>query len=187
MQTLKEPEKAQARAAMKVICAFAVADGKHDALLQYFVVVQAESLFFHWPGPLSSFAASQAAELLIKNFHDPDEVSNRASIVTLLTELIDASRGDATHVSIPQVSVSPSSPLTASKDALLGLLIVSLKAPATRLPALHGLNALVRTPKSLADDELGYIVLEVSELLSQEPDEVEDVTYEISPELVLIC
>ncbi|KAJ8590123.1 ARM repeat-containing protein [Rhizopogon salebrosus TDB-379] len=153
MQTLKEPEKAQARAAMKVICAFAVADG-----------------------PLSSFAASQAAELLIKNFHDPDEVSNRASIVTLLTELIDASRGDATHVSIPQVSVSPSSPLTASKDALLGLLIVSLKAPATRLPALHGLNALVRTPKSLADDELGYIVLEVSELLSQEPDEVEDVT-----------
>ncbi|OJA09726.1 hypothetical protein AZE42_08802 [Rhizopogon vesiculosus] len=153
MQTLKEPEKAQARAAMKVICVFAGADG-----------------------PLSSFAVSQATELLMRNFHDPNEVSNRASIVTLLTELIDACRGDATHASIPQVSVLSSSPLAAQKDALLGLLIVSLKAPATRLPALHGLNALVRTPKLVADEELGYIVLEVSELLSQEPDEVEDVT-----------
>ncbi|KAG1887770.1 Dos2-interacting transcription regulator of RNA-Pol-II-domain-containing protein [Suillus subluteus] len=153
MQALKEPEKAQARAAMKVICAFSRANG-----------------------PLSSFAVSQAAELLIRNFHDPDEVSNRASVVMLLTDLIEACRGDATHSSIFQSSHSTSSPLTTSKDALLGLLIVSLKAPATCLPALHGLTALVRTPKLAADDELGYIVLEVSELLRKEPDEVEDVT-----------
>ncbi|KAG0699928.1 RNAPII transcription regulator C-terminal-domain-containing protein, partial [Suillus ampliporus] len=149
LQALKEPEKAQARAAMKVICAFAGVDG-----------------------PLSSFAVSQAAELLVRNFHDPDEVSNRASVVVLLTELIDASRGDAAHASTPQSSNPSSSPLTPSKDALLGLLIVSLKAPATCLPALHGLTALVRTPKLVADDELGYIVLEVSELLNKEPDEV---------------
>ena len=134
-------------------------------------------------GSLSGFAVSQAAELLIKNFHDPDEVSNRASIVTLLTELIDASRG-ATHDA--SVSAVSSSPLAASKDALLGLLIVSMKAPATRLPALHGLNALVRTPKLVADDEIGYIVLEISELLSGVPDEVEDVTYGISLEFVLV-
>lgn len=153
MQALKEPEKAQARAAMKVLCAIARTNG-----------------------PLSSFAASQAAELLIKNFHDPDEVANRASVVMLLTELIEACRGDATHASISQSSQSSVSPLTASKDALLGLLIVSLKAPATCLPALHGLTALVRTPKLVADDELGYIVLEVGELLRKEPDEVEDVT-----------
>ena len=133
--------------------------------------------FSHLTGPLSSFAVSQAAELLIRNFHDPDEVSNRASVITLLTELIDAPRGDATHASTPHVSAPSPSPLTASKDALLGLLIVSLKASATRLPALHGLTALVRTPTLIADDELGYIVLEVSELLSKEPDEVEDVTY----------
>ncbi|KAG2110359.1 ARM repeat-containing protein [Suillus discolor] len=153
MQTLKEPEKSQARAAMKVICAFARANG-----------------------PLSGFAVSQAAELLIRNFHDPDEVSNRASVVILLTELIEACRGDVTHASVSQSSQSTLSPLAASKDALLGLLIVSLKGPATCLPALHGLNALVRTPKLVADDELGYIVLEVSELLRKEPDEVEDVT-----------
>ncbi|KAG1764825.1 ARM repeat-containing protein [Suillus occidentalis] len=153
MQVLKEPEKAQARAAMKVVCVIARTNG-----------------------PLSSFAASQAAELLIKNFHDPDEVANRASVVMLLTELIEACRGDATHASISQSSQSSISPLTASKDALLGLLIVSLKAPATCLPALHGLAALVRTPKLVADDELGYIVLEVGELLRKEPDEVEDVT-----------
>ncbi|KAG2068710.1 hypothetical protein BDR04DRAFT_1206804 [Suillus decipiens] len=153
MQALKEPEKAPARAAMKVICAFTRANG-----------------------PLSSFAASQTAELLIRTFHDPDEVSNRASVVMLLTDLIEACRGDATHASISQSSHSILSPLTASKDSLLGLLIVSLKAPATCLPALHGLTALVRTPKLVADDELGYIVLEVSELLCKEPDEVEDVT-----------
>ncbi|KAG1780953.1 Dos2-interacting transcription regulator of RNA-Pol-II-domain-containing protein [Suillus placidus] len=153
MQALKEPEKAQARAAIKVICAFARANG-----------------------PLSRFAVSQAAELLIRNFHDPDEVSNRASVVMLLTELIEACRGDATHAPISQSSHSSLSPLTASKDALLGLLIVSLKTPATCLPALHGLTALVRTPTLVADDELGYIVLEVSELLRKEPDEVEDVT-----------
>ena len=110
-------------------------------------------------------------------------MSNRASIVTLLTELIDASRG-ATHDT--SVSAVSSSPLAASKDALLGLLIVSIKAPATRLPALHGLNALVRTPKLVADDEIGYIVLEISELLSGVPDEVEDVTYGISLEFVLV-
>src|SRR5882757_1604108 len=39
MQTLKEPEKAQARAAMKVICVFAGADGEHDVLLQHSIVV----------------------------------------------------------------------------------------------------------------------------------------------------
>lgn len=141
---------------------------------------------FHSPGPLSSFAVSQAAELLIKNFHDPDEVANRAPVVMLLTELIEACRDDATHASISQSSHSSLSPLTASKDALLGLLIVSLKAPATCLPALHGLTALVRTPKLVADDELGYIVLEVSELLRKEPDEVEDVTYErfLSPSMI---
>lgn len=153
MQALKEPEKAQARAAMKVVCAIARTNG-----------------------PLSSFAASQAAELLIKNFHDPDEVANRASVVMLLTELIEACRSDATHASISQSSQSSVSPLAASKDALLGLLIVSLKAPATCLPALHGLTVLVRTPNLVADDELGYIVLEVGELLRKEPDEVEDVT-----------
>ncbi|KAG2141268.1 ARM repeat-containing protein [Suillus clintonianus] len=153
MQALKEPEKAQARAAMKVICAFAGADT-----------------------PLSSFAVSRAAELLIRSFHDPDEVSNRAPVVMLLTELIDACRGDATHASVPQSSSPSSSPLIDSKDALLGLLIVSLKAPATCLPALHGITALVRTPNVVADDELGYIVLEVSELLRKEADEVEDVT-----------
>ncbi|KAG2150264.1 Dos2-interacting transcription regulator of RNA-Pol-II-domain-containing protein [Suillus bovinus] len=143
IQALKEPEKSQARPAMKVICAFARANGS-----------------------LSSFAVSQAAELLIRNFHDPDEVSNRASVVVLLTELIEACRDDATQSSHPT-----SSPLTASKDALLGLLIVSLKSPATCLPALHGLITLVRTPNLVADDELGYIVLEVSELLRKEPDE----------------
>ncbi|KAG2747281.1 hypothetical protein P692DRAFT_20736558 [Suillus brevipes Sb2] len=153
MQALKEPEKAQARAAMKVVCAIARTNG-----------------------PLSSFAASQAAEVLIKNFHDPDEVANRASVVILLTELIEACRSDATHASISQSSQTSVSSLTASKDALLGLLIVSLKAPATCLPALHGLTALVRTPNLVADDELGYIVLEVSELLRKEPDDVEDVT-----------
>ena len=164
---------------MKVICAVAGADGKYDIFSQH--CCRTSWFSFHWTGPLSSFAVSQAAELLIKNFHDPDEVSNRASIVTLLTELIDASRIDAMHTSIPRASVISSSPLAASKDALLGVLIVSLKAPATRLPALHGLNALVRIPKLVTDDELGYIVLEVSELLSRKPDEVEDVTYGISP------
>ncbi|KAG1722321.1 Dos2-interacting transcription regulator of RNA-Pol-II-domain-containing protein, partial [Suillus paluster] len=100
---------------------------------------------------------------------EPEKAQGRA-VMKVICGFAGAD-GDTTHASIPRSSNPSSYPLTASKDILLGLLIISLKAPVTCLPALHGLTTLVHTPKLVADDELGYIVLKVSKLLSKEPDE----------------
>ncbi|KAI6008968.1 Dos2-interacting transcription regulator of RNA-Pol-II-domain-containing protein [Pisolithus marmoratus] len=69
--------------------------------------------------------------------------------------------------------------LTPSKDAVLGLLTVGLKAPSARVPSLHGLAALIHIPSAVTKDELGYIVLEVSEFVGKEPDEAEDSTSDV--------
>ena len=73
-----------------------------------------------------------------------------------------------------------SSVLASHKDAILGILIIGLGTPATRLPAIHGLSSLIRIPTLLTDTELRYIVLETGQFVGKEPDEIEDVTY-VSP------
>ena len=99
---------------------------------------------------------------------------NRASVIVLLTDLLNSLAPSASRT--PDASDPSSYVLAPSKDSVLGLLTVGLKAPSTRLPAVHGLSALIRIPSVLTDDEVGYIVLEVGEFVCKEPNEVEDVT-----------
>ncbi|KIK80675.1 hypothetical protein PAXRUDRAFT_833382 [Paxillus rubicundulus Ve08.2h10] len=168
VEAIGEPEKAQAKAGMKALCTFVGISPN-----------------------LSFYTVTEAADTLVKLFHDPGEVSNRAAVIMLLTDLLNA-LALPSNTSEPSVlhkrplSTGPTSlgypwpsPLESAKDALLGLLVVGLKSSSTRLPAIHGLSALLRIPSVVTDEELGYIVLEVGEFVSKEPYEVEDVTIDV--------
>lgn len=132
---------------------------------------------------VSSYAVTQAAEKLVKIFHDPGEALNRAPVISLLTDLLNAlvpsastTPFDKSETAESGVAASSHLLLAPTTDSILGLLTVGLKAPSTRLPAVHGLSALIRIPSVLTNDEIGYVVLEVGEFVCKEPDEVEDVT-----------
>lgn len=121
--------------------------------------------------PLASVArytVSQAIPHLVKLFLDPDEISNRPPVLILLTDLITAARESATTVDQPDIPLSP------YKDEVLGVLTVGLKASSSRLPALMGLKAMVTTKELLSDDELGFIVHNVNEVLQTDPEEEGD-------------
>lgn len=126
---------------------------------------------------------THAIEALVKIFHDPMELSHRAQVIILLTELLKSLEPvdslTSTGQSAPKAGASAVHShllLAPSKDSLIGVLMVGLKASSTRLPAVQGLSGLIRIPSAVTDDELGYIVLEVGELVGKESDEVEDIT-----------
>ncbi|KAF8836738.1 ARM repeat-containing protein [Paxillus ammoniavirescens] len=168
IEAIGEPEKAQAKAGMKALCTF--------------VGISPD---------LSFYAVTAAADKLVKLFHDPGEVSNRAAVIVLLTDLLNTlvlhnNTSEPSMLHKRPLSTGPTSlsslgpsPLESAKDALLGLLVVGLKSSSTRLPAIHGLSALIRIPSVVTDEELGYIVLEAGEFVGKEPDEVEDVTTDV--------
>ena len=58
------------------------------------------------------------------------------------------------------------------KDEVLGVLTVGLKAPDTAHAALNGVTGMVKTIGLLSDEELGFIVHNVNEILQL--DEFED-------------
>ncbi|KAI6041217.1 ARM repeat-containing protein [Pisolithus marmoratus] len=167
LDAIGEPEKPQAKAGMKILCSFL-------------------SIAHTGVENLSSYAIAQATEKLVTIFHDPMEVSNRPSVIALLTDLLnslappeDLPTPDKRVVTASSSTSFSQDLLTPSKDAVLGLLTVGLKAPSTRVQSLHGLAALIRVPSAVTKDELGYIVLEVSEFVGKEPDEAEDSTSDV--------
>lgn len=57
-------------------------------------------------------------------------------------------------------------PLDQFKDEILGVFTVALKADNSASSALMGLDAMVKTPGLLTDDELGYVVHSINEVLT---------------------
>jgi DNA repair/transcription protein MET18/MMS19 len=111
---------------------------------------------------------------MIKLFLDPDELANRAPIIVLLTDLVTAAR-DAMSKSFgdPELDM----PLMSFKDEVLGVFTVGLKATSSRQPALAGLKAMVNAPTLLADDELGFIVHNIDDMLQADSDDGEDAMF----------
>ncbi|KAL1745859.1 Dos2-interacting transcription regulator of RNA-Pol-II-domain-containing protein [Schizophyllum fasciatum] len=134
---LKEPEKSQAKYAIKVLCAF-----------------------MSTTPSVSRFTLSQAAPHLIKLFNTPDELSTRPAILQLLSEVIQASR-DSSLKGRDGAEV----PLAPYKDEVLGAMTVGLKSSSSRPSALSGLTGVVTTPGLVTDDEIGFIVHNLSELV----------------------
>ncbi|KAF8889317.1 ARM repeat-containing protein [Infundibulicybe gibba] len=146
IQILREPEKSQARPAIKVICAF-----------------------MKTTPSISRYTLSQAVPHLIKLFLDPDEISNRPPVLVLLGELITAARGAVTV----EGHEGDESPLLPYKDEVLGAMTSGIKNPPTRRPAIVGLIALVTTNSLLSDEEIGFIVHNVNEILQADYDRPE--------------
>ena len=121
---------------------------------------------------VARFTLARAVPHLVKLFLDPDELPNRPPTLWLLADLIEAARESTAQD--PEVLPDEGSvPLSPYKDEVLGVLTVGLKAPASALPAIDGLKSMVRTVGLLTDDELGFVVHNVNELLQKDEEESE--------------
>jgi len=60
------------------------------------------------------------------------------------------------------------------KDEVLGILASGLKTPSSRQPALACLLGLVSTKNLLSDEEIGFIVHNVDEVLESDWESIED-------------
>ncbi|KAI0831813.1 ARM repeat-containing protein [Trametes gibbosa] len=149
MQILREPEKSQAQHAIKVLCAF-----------------------MSTTPSVARFTLARAVPHLVKLFLNPDELPNRAPTLRLLSDLIEASRKSTAHD--PEILPEEGNvPLSPYKDEVLGVLTVGLKTPASALPAIDGLKSMTQTTGLLTDEELGFVVHNVNDILQRDEDESE--------------
>ncbi|KAJ4000828.1 ARM repeat-containing protein [Lentinula boryana] len=147
---LREPEKSQAKPAIKVLCAF-----------------------MSTTPSVSQFTVIQTAPYLVKLYIQPDNIAARSSILLFLSDLIAAAR-DSMAVNKSDESESTETPLSSYKDEILGIVSSALKVPSSRDPALACLLGMVSTDNLLTDEELGFIVHNVDEILSEDSEEVEE-------------
>ncbi|KAH9913980.1 ARM repeat-containing protein [Epithele typhae] len=159
IQILREPEKSQAKHAIKVLCAF-----------------------MSTTPSVARFTLSKAIPHFVQLFLNPDELPNRAPTLRLLADLIEAAR-ESTASPDPEVLPDEQVPLAPYKDEVLGVLTVGLKTPASSYPAVDSLKSMVLTRDLLTDEELGFIVHHVNEVLQQDTDD-SDVSNEC---LDLLC
>ncbi|KZV63176.1 ARM repeat-containing protein [Peniophora sp. CONT] len=141
---LKEPEKSQATPAMKTLCAFV---STTPSVCQYTV--------------------AQVVPHHVKMFLNPDEAPNRGPTLKLLASFIVALRDSVLKSDEDQASL-----LTPYKDEVLGIFITGVKTPSSSSSAIEGLRALVTTPKLLDDDEVGFIVNNVNDVITSGKEDV---------------
>ncbi|KAI0282989.1 ARM repeat-containing protein [Russula brevipes] len=140
IQILKEPEKSQAKPAIKVLCAF-----------------------MSTTRSVSRYTLSHALPHLTGLFVDPDELPNRGPVISLLSSLIAAARDSTVKAaSVEEI------PLFPFKDEVLGVLVTGLKTQSSLPPAIEGLNGLVTTPGLLDDEEMGFVVQNVNDVISSQ-------------------
>ncbi|THH18072.1 hypothetical protein EW146_g2870 [Bondarzewia mesenterica] len=154
IQILREPEKSQAKFAIKVLCAF-----------------------MSTTPSVSRYTISQCVPHLVKLFYNPDELPNRGPVLSLLTSLIAAARDSTVKVLSTADSQAPKDvPLLPFKDEVLGAYTVGLKAPSSAHPAIDGLLAMVTTPGLLEDEEIGFVVQNVNDVLASDRQDLSDVS-----------
>ncbi|CAL1714198.1 unnamed protein product [Somion occarium] len=151
LRILKEPEKSQAKPATKVLCAF-----------------------MSTTPSVARFTLSQAIPHFVRLFLDPDEAPNRAPTLRLLSDVVAAAR-DSTLKDLEVLDEDEEVPLSPYKDEVLGVFSVGLKNSVTCKHALEGLRNLVTTHGLLSDEELGFIVHSVNEILLKEGMEDDDI------------
>lgn len=144
IQILKEPEKSQAKPAIKVLCAF-----------------------MSTTPSVSRYTLSHAVPHLTGLFVDPDELPNRGPVLSLLSSLIAAARDSTVKANnVEDVFLLP------FKDGVLGVLIAGLKAQSSLRPAIEGLNGMVTTPGLLDDQEIGFVVQKVNDVISSQQEDL---------------
>ncbi|KAH9479537.1 MMS19 nucleotide excision repair protein-like protein [Psilocybe cubensis] len=142
---LKEPEKTQAKPAIKILCTFMTTTPS-----------------------VARYTISQAVPHLVRLFLTPDEASTREPTLLLLSDLIAAARDSTKKSSLEDADP----PLLPYKDEVLGVFIVGLKLITTRNAALSGLKVMATTKRLLSDEELGFIVHNVNEIIQADGEEL---------------
>lgn len=123
------------------------------------------------PASVSKYALSQTITHLTTIFRNPDETLTRTATLTLLGEIISATRNNSSTPVIGGASPKPA--LAPYKDDILAVLVAGLKVPAAYQPALKGLRVIIDIPNLLADEEVGFVVHNANELLRTTRDEDE--------------
>lgn len=119
---------------------------------------------------VAKFTVSQAIPHLTKLFITPDEVTARPATLVLLAQVIEAARDAQAKDTAADIFLLP------YKDEVLGALSSGLKAHNLRLPSLGGLKGLVTTQRLLTDQELGFIVHNINEIIQDHPDQFDDIS-----------
>ncbi|KAL0067234.1 hypothetical protein AAF712_005804 [Marasmius tenuissimus] len=147
---LREPEKSQAKHAIKVLCAF-----------------------MSTTPSVSQYTIAQVVPYLMRQFVNPEDASVRPSVLLLVSDVIAAARDAMSHAPVEEAidSETVDTPLTPFKDELVSVIISALKVPSCRSPATACLLGSVSIPRLLAEEDLGFIVHNVNEVLNIDDDE----------------
>ena len=123
---------------------------------------------------VARFTLKQAVPHFVKLFLDPDEAPNRPPTLRLLSDVVEAARDSVLRD--PEVlPAEGEAPLSPYKDEVLGVFTVGLKNTGTCKHALEGLKNMVTTQGLLSDEEFGFVVHNVNEILLKEGMEDDDV------------
>ena len=115
---------------------------------------------------VSRYTLSHAVPHLTRLFVDPDELPNRGPVLSLLSSLIAAARDSTVKAdNAEDVFLLP------FKDEVLGVLITGLKTQSSLRPAIEGLNGMVTTPALLDDQEIGFVVQKVNDVVSSQQED----------------
>ncbi|KAG7093965.1 hypothetical protein E1B28_007596 [Marasmius oreades] len=154
LMILREPEKSQAKHAINVLCAF-----------------------MSTTPSVSRYTVTQLIPYLMKQFIKPDDASVRPSVLLLVSDVLAAAREAMSHLhesELVEDTQNVGTILTSFKDELTSVIISGLKIPSCRQPAVACLLGLVSISDFLGEEELGFIVHNVNEILSFGDDVDED-------------
>ena len=115
---------------------------------------------------MSRYVVAKAIPHLIGLFQNPDEIANRDSVISHLADLSEALRKSP-------VVVSGEGNLASLKDETLGAFVAGLKTFSSRRSGLRGLKSMVETEGLVTDEELGFIVHSVDDIVLDEEDDEE--------------
>ena len=170
LEILREPEKSQAQPAMKVLCSFmATTRTCTDPYCAERACIDPS-----FTAVVARFTLSKAVPHLVKLFLNPDEIANRAPTLKLLSDIIIAAR-DSMSKDPEVLLASEDVPLSPFKDEVLGVLTVGLTSASSASPALVGLRGMATTRGLLTEEELGFVVHKINELLQSEESENADI------------
>jgi DNA repair/transcription protein MET18/MMS19 len=124
---------------------------------------------------VSHYTVTHVVPHLIKLFLNPDEAPNRGPTLKLFASFIAALRDS--NVKFRDVDASW---LVPYKDEVLGIFTTGIKTSSSSGQAIEGLHALVTTPKLLDDEEVGFVVSNVNDVLSGDRDDLANVRYGLS-------
>lgn len=106
----------------------------------------------------------------------PDEITNRAPILLLLADLINAAP-DSVPKEAQDPEVEDTAPLMTLKDEILGAVSTGLQVVTSRRPALAVIKALITTKFLLSGEELAFVVHLVNEVLQADEGDSEETRY----------